>query len=71
MRSTDKWQPIETAPNTFDVVLIYDPETKTVGKGHRIDLREDGNPDWIFQATGLWCTPTYWMPLPDILKTNE
>jgi hypothetical protein len=58
------WQPIATAPNTLDVVLIYDPETKAVGQGHRIDLREHGDPDWMFQATGWRCTPSNWRPLP-------
>ena len=55
------WSPIEAAPPGVDVCLIYDPETKTVGQGHR--LWDSG--EWIFQATQWRCSPTHWMPLPD------
>jgi hypothetical protein len=53
-----EWQPIETAPHDVAVYLIYDPETKSVGQGHRTDA-------WVFQATGWRAKPSHWMRLPD------
>ena len=62
------WQPIETAPQDYEVVLLYQPEApgfaEAVGQGHRTDLREHAHDKWVFQATGFICKPTHWMPLP-------
>jgi hypothetical protein len=60
-----EWQPIETAPHDVAVYLIYDPETKSVGQGHRTDLRSSEPDAWVFQATGWRAKPSHWMRLPD------
>jgi hypothetical protein len=66
--SADGWEPIETAPMNFDVVLLYQPSkpgfAKGVGQGHRTDLREYAHNKWVFQATGMIAEPTHWRPLP-------
>jgi hypothetical protein len=62
------WQPIETAPLDYKVVLLYQPGgssfAEAVGQGHRTDLRQHAHDKWVFQGTGLICEPTHWMPLP-------
>lgn len=62
------WQPIETAPLNYEVVLLYQPSgpgmAEAVGQGHRRDLREHAHDKWVFQATGWICEPTHWMPMP-------
>lgn len=68
------WQPIETAPMNYDVVLLYQPAgpgfAESVGQGHRTDLREHAHDKWVFQVTGWICEPTHWMPLPDPPQTE-
>ena len=58
-----EWKPIETAPDNYDVVLIYQQEgpgnAAGVGQGHRT---LNG---WVFQATQWRAEPTHWMPLPE------
>lgn len=62
------WQPIETAPKDYSVVLLYQPAgpgtVECVGQGHRTDLREHAHNKWVFQANGWRGEPTHWMPLP-------
>lgn len=69
-----EWQPIETAPQNYDVVLLYQPSgpdtAEAVGQGHRTDLREHAHNQWVFQATGCICEPTHWMPMPDPPATS-
>ena len=63
------WQTIDTAPDDYSVVLLYQPagpgNAEAVGQGHRIDLHEHAHDKWVFQATGYIVEPTHWMPLPD------
>jgi hypothetical protein len=60
-----EWQPIETAPKTLDVVLLYEPP-HGVGQGHRTldGMRNANGWHWVFQVTKHGCEPTHWMPLP-------
>ena len=61
------WQPIETAPEAFIDVLLWDDDDLGVGF-----LTEEG--DWIlkcrlnslpYESTFETVFPHYWMPLPE------
>src|SRR5215510_14458400 len=62
------WQPIETAPKDYTVILLSQPESpgyaEAVGQGHRTDLHPDAHDKWVLQATGWRAEPTHWRPLP-------
>ena len=68
------WQTIDTAPDDYSVVLLYQPagpgNAEAVGQGHRIDLHEHAHDKWVFQANGYIAEPTHWMPLPDPPETK-
>lgn len=56
-----EWQPIETAPKGYAVVLLADAKGN-VGQGHRQNITRPNG--WCWQATMYECEPTHWMPLP-------
>lgn len=70
-----EWQPIETAPADYSVVLLYQPagpgNAEAIGQGHRTDLRGHTHDKWIFQATGWRADPTHWMPMPAPPDNND
>ena len=58
-----EWQPIETAPKTYEDILLIDKRgTQVVGSWDEeeneftCDYRGKGNFNWVFA--------THWMPLP-------
>lgn len=60
-----KWQPIETAPDTFADVLLYCGETNEQFVGFRYQL---GKPKYQFavcEGMKFICSPSHWMPLPE------
>ena len=63
------WQPIETAPKDWSLVIVYDADSHEVGPAYF--SRADGGQDaWMWADLSLDdenCfvgNPTYWMPLP-------
>lgn len=67
--SSDKWQPIETAPKDGTWIMIYEP----YGGGQNVDLThwiaswgDYGHDEgWIDQDDALVTrNPTHWQPLP-------
>lgn len=61
------WQPIETAPDNEDGVLICDADKPdpAIGVARFMDGKWRGaNLEWGFVGEAIWPTPTHWMPLP-------
>jgi hypothetical protein len=58
-RTRMEWQPIETAPQTGQV-LLYWPETKVKGRSTLYELIRVGNVNDTPHRP-----PTHWMPLPE------
>lgn len=72
VKTSPRWQPIETAPKDADVVLLY-REGWGVQPGYWYDMvgsGDDGPPRWIATETQglsggtMGDGPTHWMPLP-------
>ncbi len=53
-----EWQPIDTAPNTGEPIIIFNPHNK-----QPIEIRPADGEWWRNPISGS-CTPTHWRPLP-------
>jgi hypothetical protein len=65
----DGWQPIETAPDCEDGILICDATKPNPAVG-LCRLMDNGkwmgaNLEWGFVSEAIWPTPTHWRPLPN------
>ena len=75
------WQPIETAPTTGEVILIWKPDERMVGEymmaTYWSDVNTSREPGWVpvggIHKQGYHSSvtdtpqgyPTHWMPLPE------
>ena len=62
-----EWQPIETAPDCEEGILICDASkpNPAVGVARYIDGKWMGaSLEYGFVNEALWPTPSHWMPLP-------
>ena len=65
-----KWQPMATAPNNTDDVLLYCSDTNEQMIGFRISSKGLEHRFGVEIDVGgfcirLVCRPTHWMPLPE------
>ena len=61
-----EWQPIETAPNDWSGVLLYEScadRNNDVGEGYFASTDYDGDGEWHWENNDI-AHPTHWMHLP-------